>query len=128
MARLNASSLCSWSCSAPRTLIGVWLVGACSLQAARASVASNAIDSLRGMISPSLAITNPHARGCSPGAFARFLDIVVAREGDAHAAMRQRLWLGEYPQVHRPPRRAERKGVRNPLVREILALLIGQNH
>ena len=48
-------------------------------------------------------ITNLDARGCSLRSLDGFLGVFAAGQRDAHAAVLERLGLGEDPEVDRPP-------------------------
>src|SRR5690242_12831179 len=129
MARFSASSWWSWSCSELRTLIvGSFVVcaGCCSLHAASANAPRAMVRRVR-MATPSFAVTNADARGCSLGALDGLVGRLAARQGHAHPAMAEGPGLGEDAQVDGAARRSRRKRFEHAFVGEILAIAVGHD-
>src|SRR3954470_4609775 len=127
MARFIAFSLCSWSCSAPRTRIGVWTwlpVPCCWLHPLRArTTPRNANRNLMPVSCATLiTITNLDPGSCSGRAGDCFVSGVAAGQRDAHAAILVGFGLGEDPDVDRMPRRTERERLLDAFISEAIRI------
>src|SRR5690348_8671468 len=98
------------------------------LQAANASAPARVTRDLRVIRSSSVAVTNVDARGCSLCAIDRLLGAFRARQGNSHAPVPERVRLGKNSKVDGLPRSADRQRLLDSLVKEGIALAIGEDH